>query len=496
MPIPSEVVSCFKYVDLNVKSYIQELEQIVKIPNVSSDLEASSHLEDLVKWLIARLKQLGFTVQIREPDFSHPKYKGKNKPPIVLAFLGNDSKKKTLVYYSHLDVLKVQRPQWKTDPFELTKIDGKLYGRGTAKMKGPLLCFIHAVESYLEMGIELPINIKILCESMFECRSAGLRGILDNLKSSFLADADCVLMTESHWLGSQHPCVVYGTRGVCYFNLTIEGAIRDLSSGDFGGVIREPMFDLLHIFSSLVDPFGIVRIPEFYDDIVDVTPDEEDFYKKIQIEIEEYRKIVGVEKLGHGGDLKKILMRVWRYPWVNLHYVNTSCQDGNLLNIPRKVLARFSIRSVPNQKHERVSKMVMDYVNELAKQSKTPNKVIINTEHPLDPWYENHLHWNYNAACTATKQVYKEDASFIREGNGFPTLLKLRDAMPNRNILILPIVNSEAKAHSEEENISLRNYIEGTKLLIAYFYELPRAAVQHVADKKASRRPKICRNKL
>jgi acetylornithine deacetylase/succinyl-diaminopimelate desuccinylase-like protein len=67
------------------------------------------------------------------------------------------------LYYCHLDVLKVQKHHWKNDPFELFQIDGKLYGRGTAKMKGPLLCFIHAVESYIKLGIEMPINIKIIC---------------------------------------------------------------------------------------------------------------------------------------------------------------------------------------------------------------------------------------------------------------------------------------------------------------------------------------------
>lgn len=81
--------------------------------------------------------------------------------------MGKDPKKLTLLYYCHLDVLKVQKAQWKTDPFNLTEIDGKLYGRGTAKMKGPLLCFIHAVEAYQELGIELPINLRVICGKLF-----------------------------------------------------------------------------------------------------------------------------------------------------------------------------------------------------------------------------------------------------------------------------------------------------------------------------------------
>lgn len=91
------------------------------------------------------------------------------------------------------------------------------------------------------------------------------------------------------------------------------------------------------------------------------------------------------------------------------------------------------------------------------------------------------------------RQVYKEEASFIREGNGFPTLLRIRDALARRNILILPIVDCEAGAHSEAENISLRCYIEGTKLLASYFYALPIAAAN--ATKGRGRRD-VCRDRL
>ena len=81
-------------------------------------------------------------------------------------------------------------------------------------------------------------------------------------------------------------------------------------------------------------------------------------------------------------------------------------------------------------------------------------------------------------------QVYKEEASLIREGNGYPTLLKIRDALPKRNILILPIVNCEANIHTEEENISLRCYIEGTKLIASYFYALRETALKYSKNEK------------
>lgn len=82
---------------------------------------------------------------------------------------------------------------------------------------------------------------------MFECRSRGLTSILEQQKTNFLSDVDCVLITDSKWIGKDYPCIVYGMRGVSYFNMTIEGPSKDLNSGEFGGITREPMQDMLYI---------------------------------------------------------------------------------------------------------------------------------------------------------------------------------------------------------------------------------------------------------
>jgi acetylornithine deacetylase/succinyl-diaminopimelate desuccinylase-like protein len=39
-----------------------------------------------------------------------------------------------------------EEPDWKTNPFEMTAVDGYLCGRGTSDNKGPVLAFIYAVK--------------------------------------------------------------------------------------------------------------------------------------------------------------------------------------------------------------------------------------------------------------------------------------------------------------------------------------------------------------
>lgn len=138
--------------------------------------------------------------------------------------------------YGHLDVVAAARADgWNTDPFELTEKDGKLYGRGTTDDKGPVLCWLHAIEGYQAVGIPLPVNLRIIFEGMEENGSSGLEQLLATRKDDFLKSIDFVCVSDNYWLGKEKPCLTYGLRGLCFFGIEIECASKDLHSGVFGG---------------------------------------------------------------------------------------------------------------------------------------------------------------------------------------------------------------------------------------------------------------------
>lgn len=124
---------------------------------------------------------------------------------------------------------------WDTEPFILTEKDGKLYGRGASDDKGPVLCWIHAIEGFQALNIPLPVNVKFIFEGMEESGSEGLHDLLFSRKDDFLSDVDYVCISDNYWLGKDKPCVTYGLRGVCYFFVEIQCATKDLHSGVFGG---------------------------------------------------------------------------------------------------------------------------------------------------------------------------------------------------------------------------------------------------------------------
>lgn len=193
----------------------------------------------MVEWTSKRLQNLGAHTELRDVG-NQELYDGTvlPLPPILLGSLGNDPNKKTVLLYGHLDVQPAHKDDgWDSEPFELTETDGKLFGRGASDDKGPVLCWIHAIEGYQSIGVDLPVNIKFVFEGMEESGSEGLDELLFSEKDKFLLNVDFVCISDNYWLGTNKPCLTYGLRGVCCFCIEVECASRDLHSGVFGGTV-------------------------------------------------------------------------------------------------------------------------------------------------------------------------------------------------------------------------------------------------------------------
>lgn len=234
--------------------------------------------------------------------------------------MGADPKKKTVLVYGHLDVQPAHITDgWDTEPFELTEKDGKLFGRGASDDKGPVICWMHAIEAFKEIGESLPVNVKFVFEGMEESGSEGLDELLMAEKDKFLASVDYVCISDNYWLGRNKPCITYGLRGVCYFFMEVTCAGKDLHSGIYGGTVHEAMTDLVFLMNSLVDQNGKILVDGLYDDVAPLLDNEQEIYEKIDFDVKEYRADVRCQKLLHDEVKEKILMHRWRYPSLSLH---------------------------------------------------------------------------------------------------------------------------------------------------------------------------------
>ena len=97
--------------------------------------------KEIINYIEILLKNLGFKTE----------YKGKN----LIMSIGDDYK---IGFLGHTDTVEYI-DGWNTNPFELTKIDNKLYGLGTCDMKGGIAAVLDAVSKIdftkLKYGMKL-----------------------------------------------------------------------------------------------------------------------------------------------------------------------------------------------------------------------------------------------------------------------------------------------------------------------------------------------------
>jgi acetylornithine deacetylase len=85
-----------------------------------------------------------------------------------------------IVLSGHTDVVPVDGQPWTMDPFRLTASDGRLYGRGTADMKGFIASVLAAVPGFLERPLAVPVHLAFSYDEEVGC--LGVRPMLADLE--------------------------------------------------------------------------------------------------------------------------------------------------------------------------------------------------------------------------------------------------------------------------------------------------------------------------
>src|SRR5262245_57136813 len=74
-----------------------------------------------------------------------------------------------IVLSGHTDVVPVDGQNWSSDPFTMVERDGKLYGRGTADMKGFLATALALVPDFKAARLKAPIHLALSCDEEVGC---------------------------------------------------------------------------------------------------------------------------------------------------------------------------------------------------------------------------------------------------------------------------------------------------------------------------------------
>lgn len=96
-----------------------------------------------------------------------------------------------IVLSGHTDVVPVDGQPWSVSPFELTERDGRLFGRGTADMKGYIACVLALVPALVAATLRRPVHIALSYDEEVGC--LGVRSLLSVLAQRPVKPMLCII---------------------------------------------------------------------------------------------------------------------------------------------------------------------------------------------------------------------------------------------------------------------------------------------------------------
>lgn len=155
---------------------IDEARELVSIPTENPP----GNEAEIVEYLFDRFDDspVAFDIETQRIDPDDPNRRN------VIARAG-DPMLGTLLLTGHLDVVPAAASEWSVPPFDLTRRDGRVVGRGVADMKGSIAAMLLGAESYLE-GTEKPGEIVL---GFVGDEEAGGRGTQELVRRGLEADA-------------------------------------------------------------------------------------------------------------------------------------------------------------------------------------------------------------------------------------------------------------------------------------------------------------------
>lgn len=447
------------YVKANEDRFLDELFELIRIPSISSLPE---HKEDMYraaeKWKEILLAAGADKAEVIET----------NGNPVTYGEKIIDPDAPTVMVYAHMDVMPVDPlEKWKTDPFEPVVKDGKIWARGADDDKGQSIMHAKAFEYLVKSG-KLECNVKFLIEGEEEIGSPNLPDFCEKHKE--MLKADIILVSDTSMIAPDVPSITTGLRGLAYWQVEVTGPNIDLHSGLFGGAVANPINVLSKMIAQTMDDDGRILIPGFYDDVVEVSAEERAKMAKAPFSLDDYKKSLDLKEVfgekGYSTNERTGIRPTFDVCGIWGGYTG----EGAKTVLPSKAYAKISTRLVPNQDHNKIAKIFVEYFESIA-----PEYVTVKAEYlhggpsyvcPIDlPAYK--------AAEKAFKDVYGKDPVPVRSGGSIPIIATFEKVLGIKSVLMGFGLGSDA-IHSPNENFPLEQFYNGIRtipLFYKYFAE-------------------------
>ena len=447
------------YINANQQKFLDELFELLRIPSVSTDSTKVDEIHKAANFLIQQLTSLHLDrVELFETP-GHPIVYGEHCPhpdkPIVLI-------------YGHYDVQPSDPDHlWDTPAFEPTIKDGNIYARGASDDKGQAFTHVKALESFIKSGEEIPVNVKIILEGEEEIGSPNLVPFIEAHKE--MLRTDMVLISDTSMFGKDQPSITYGLRGLAYLEVEVVGPNRDLHSGVYGGAVENPLNVLCEMIAKMKDEHGVIQIPGFYDNVIELTGADRAASAALPFDEEAYKQSLDIDAV-HGERGYTTLERASARPTLDVNGIwGGYTGEGAKTVLPSKANAKISMRLVPNQDPKEIAKLFTDYFNSIAPDTV---KVSVTEHHGGYASITNLDFYGLKAAAKAFEDVFQKEVLFAREGGSIPIVADFKRVLGVESILMGFGLTSDA-IHSPNEKFSIHDFHRGIKTSARFLELLP-----------------------
>ena len=447
-----------RFLDETKEARLESYKGLLRIPSISGIPAHAGDCRAAAEYVAADLRVAG----IENVDVSET-----GGHPVVYADWLHATGKPTVLVYGHYDVQPVDPVElWESPPFEPVVKSGRMLARGASDCKCHVSMHTRAVEALMRTRGELPLNIKFVFEGEEESSSIHLDGWLEANKARL--KADFAVISDTGFFEGNLPAITVGLRGLVYFQLDVTGSNIDLHSGGYGGAVDNPINALCAIVAELKGPDGRIRVPGFYDDVVELTPRDREALAKLPFHEEEYRESLGVPAL-HGEPGYTTLERLGARPTLDVCGIWGGFEgEGPKTIIPAHAHAKISARLVANQDPEKIFQQMAAFIDLVA-----PKSVRYSIQRlgdgrasltPIDgPTTQ--------AAARALRATFGSEPLYIREGGSVPVCASFETILGLSTVL-LGFAPPDGQFHAPNEWMSMANFETGIRTIARYWDEV------------------------
>lgn len=446
----SDVTPFETTVDELIDDIRADLEELVRIPSVSSSAFDQTELDKSASKVAEILHELG-AQDIDIIKLDTPEGTGR---PAVLAHKPGPAGAPTVLLYAHHDVQPPgERDTWDSEPFEPVEKAGRLYGRGTADDKAGIMVHAGALKVLNKLG-KLPVSVTFFIEGEEEIGSPTFVPFLETYRDRLAADIIIVADSNNWRVGT--PSLTTSLRGVVGLEVTVSMLDHALHSGMYGGPVLDAVTVASKLIATLHDEDGAVAVDGLsrYDDAQADYP-EEDLRADAGV-------LDGVSLAGRGS----LASRLWTQPAISVIGMDVTSVDKSSNTMIPSCRFQLSMRIAPGETPQHAADCLKKHI-----ETHVPFGAHVEFgQGELGPSFQASSTPVTEEAKKALSDAWGTTSVDIGVGGSIPFISDLKNVFPEAEILVTGIEDPDTRAHSGNESLHLgdfRNAILAEALLLS-----------------------------